>query len=103
MLPLRGGRKRRRFQLRTERQILLEIATELICDFQKPDVVIRPLPQVSLFNELEDARGGGERNGERCGRRERRSVSVMVKENGIENEGCKRREERVGEDIGRRG
>ena len=28
---------------------------------------------------------------------------VMVKENGIENEGCKRREERVGEDIGRRG
>ena len=55
------------------------------------------------FNELEDARGGGERNGERCGRRERRSVSVMVKENGIENEGCKRREERVGEDIGRRG
>ena len=30
-------------------------------------------------------------------------MSVMVKENGIENEGCKRREERLGEDIGTRG
>ena len=62
-----------------------------------------PLPQASLSMSWKTRGGGGERNGERCGRRERRSVSVMVKENGIENEGCKRREERVGEDIGRRG
>ena len=51
------------------------------------------------FNELEDARGGGERNGERCGRRERRSVSVMVKETALRMKGAreeKRREEKRG-------
>ena len=40
------------------------------------------------FNDLEDAIGCGERNGESCGLRERRSGSVMVEENSIENQEC---------------